>query len=108
MTVNLNTHQLHTYRVQNGKPTLLGKGLVQSKPVAWHVLRVQVVNSAHVDFPRLELFLDGREIPIAAVYAIQGVGRIGLITKGEIVAKFDGLRVIEMVANRPLSKPAAY
>jgi hypothetical protein len=108
VTVNLNTHQLSTYRVQNGKLTLLGKGPVKPKAGEWHVLRVQVVNSAHVDFPRLELFLDGREIPMAAVYAIHGVGRIGLITKGEIVAKFDGLRVIEMVANRPFSKPAAY
>ena len=108
VTVNLHTNQLSTYRVQDGKPTLLGKGLAQPKSGIWHVLRVQVVNSAHVDFPRLELYLDGYEVPMTDVYAIQGLGRIGLITKSGIVAKFDGLRVIEMVANRPLSKPAAY
>lgn len=108
VTVNLNTYQLSTYRVQNGKPTLLGKGLAQPKSGTWHVLRVQVVNSAHVDFPRLELYFDGYEVPMPEVYAIHGVGRIGVLTKAETVATFDGLRVIEMVANRPLSKPAAY
>lgn len=108
VTVNLNTNQLSTYRVQDGNQTLLGKGLAQPKSGTWHVLRVQVVNSAHVDFPRLELYFDGYEVPMTDVYAIHGLGRIGLITKSGIVAKFDGLRVIEMVANRPLSNPAAY
>lgn len=108
VTVNLNTNELSTYRVQNGKPSLLGKGSAQPKSGAWHVLRVQVVNSAHVDFPRLELYLDGWEVPMPEVYAIHGVGGIGVTTKAEMVAKFDGLRVIEMIANRPLSKPAAY
>jgi hypothetical protein len=108
VTVNLNTYQLSTYRVQDGKTTLLGKGLAKPKSGTWHVLRVQVVNSAHVDFPRLELYFDGYEVPMPEVYAIQGVGRIGVLTKAKTLAKFDGLRVIEMVANRPLSKPAAY
>ena len=108
VTVNLNSYELSTYRVQDGEPTLLGKGLAKPKPGTWHVLRVQVVNSAHVDFPRLELYFDGYEVPMPEVYAIQGKGRIGVLTKGETLAKFDGLRVIEMMANRPLSKPAAY
>lgn len=108
VTVNLNTNELSTYRVQNGKPTLIGKGPAKPKPGTWHVLRVQVVNSGHVDFPRLELYLDGWEVPMPEVYAIEGVGGIGVITKSEMVAKFDGLRVIEMVANRTFSKPAAY
>jgi len=108
VTVNLNTNELRTYRVQNGKPILLGKGSAKPKSGAWHVLRVQVVNSGHVDFPRLELYLDGYEVPMPEVYTIQGVGGIGVITKAEMIAKFDGLRVIEMVANRTFSKPAAY
>ena len=108
VTVNLNTNELSTYRVQNGKPILLGRGSAQPKSGAWHVLRVQVVNSGHVDFPRLELYLDGYEVPMPEVYAIQGVGAIGVITKAKMIAKFDGLRVIEMVANRTFSKPAAY
>ena len=108
VTVNLNTNELRTYRVENGKPTLIGKGPAKPKSRTWHALRVQVVNSGHVDFPRLELYLDGWEVPMPEVYAIQGAGGIGVITKAEMVAKFDGLRVIEMAANRTLSKPAAY
>ncbi|MDH5773605.1 MAG: hypothetical protein OEZ57_01650 [Nitrospirota bacterium] len=108
VTVDLNSYELRTYRVQDGEPSLLGKGVAKPKPGAWHVLRVQVVNSAHVDFPRLELYLDGYEVPMPEVYSIQGKGRIGVLTKGETVAKFDGLGVVEMMANRPLSKPAAY
>ncbi len=108
VTVNLHTKELSTYRVQNGKPMLIGKGPAIPKPGTWHVLRVQVVNSGHVDFPRLELYLDGWEVPMPEVYAIEGVGGIGVITMSEMVAKFDGLRVIEMVANRTFSKPAAY
>lgn len=108
MTLNLKANELSTYRVQNGKSSLLGKGTAQQKSGAWHVLRVQVVNSGHVDFPRLELYLDGWEVPMSEVYAIEGVGGIDVITKAEMLARFDGLRVIEMVANRPLSKPAAF
>jgi hypothetical protein len=108
VTVNLKTNELSTYRVQNGKPILLGKGSAKPKSGAWHVLRVQVVNSGHVDYPRLELYLDGYEVPMPEVYAIQGVGGVGVITKAEMIARFDGLRVIEMVANRTFSKPAAY
>lgn len=108
VTVNLNSYELRTYRVQDGEPSLLGKGVAKPKSGTWHVLRVQVVNSAHVDFPRLELYFDGYEVPMPEVYAILGKGRIGVLTKGETVAQFDGLGVIEMMANRPLSKPAAY
>ena len=108
VTMNLNTNELSTYRVQNGKPSLLGKGPAKPKPGTWHVLRVQVVNSGHVDFPRLELYLDGYEVPMPEVYWIEQMGGIGVITKAEMVARFDGLRVIEMVANRTFSKPAAY
>ncbi len=108
VTVNLNSYELNSYRVKDGKSTLIGKGLAKPKPGQWHVLRVQVVNSAHVDFPRLDLYFDGYEVPMPEVYAIEGKGRIGVLTKGETVAKFDGLRVIEMVTNRTYSKPAAY
>ncbi len=108
VTVNPTTKQLSIYRLQNGEPTLLGNGEIKTKPGPWHVLRVQTVNSAHVDHPRLEIYVDGHETRVMASEPIQGGGRIGLVTKGDMVAQFDRLRVIEMVTSRPMSKPAAY
>ncbi len=108
VTMNPTTKQLSIYRIQNGEPTLLGTGEIKIKPGPWHVLRVQTVNSAHVDHPRLEIYVDGYETRVMASEPIQGGGRIGLVTKGDMVAQFDRLRVIEMVTSRPMSKPAAY
>lgn len=108
VTLNPMNKQLSIYRVTNGNPTVLGQGTVKLKPGPWHVLRVETVNSAHVDHARLELYLDGHEVFLAASEPIQGQGRVGLVTKGDMVAQFDRLGVIEMVTNRPMSKPAAY
>lgn len=108
VTLNSTNDQLSIYRVENGQPMLLGTGAVKSKPGPWHVLRVQMVNSAHVDHPRLEIYVDGRETTVMASEHIKGRGHVGLVTKGDMVAKFDRLGVIEMITNRPLSRPAAY
>ena len=62
------------------------------------------MNSAHVDHARLEIYLDSHEVAMIASEPIQGRGRIGLVTKGDMVAQFDRLGVIEMVTNRTMSK----
>ena len=108
VTLHPESKRLSIYRVTNGKPTLLGQGTAKLKPGPWHVLRVETVNSAHVDHARLEIYLDSHEVTVMASEPIQGRGRIGLVTKGDMIAQFDRLGVIEMVTNRPLSKPAAY
>ena len=108
VTLNSTKSRLSIYRVQNGKPLLLGKGAVKLKRGPWHVLRVQMVNSAHVDHPLLEIYVDGRETAVMASEPIKGRGHVGLVTKGNIEAQFDRLGVIEMMTSRPMSKPAAY
>ncbi|MBA3612285.1 MAG: hypothetical protein H0W49_05075 [Nitrospirales bacterium] len=108
VTVNPGTGQLSLYRIKNGKTHLLGTGQGKLKKGSWHVLRVQVVNSAHVDHPRLEVYLDGYEAQLPAVEPLQSGGQIGLITTGELAANFDRFHAIEMITSRPLSKPAAY
>jgi len=108
VAVNPGTGRLSLYRIQNGETTLLGRGQGKLKKGSWHVLRVQVVNSAHVDHPRLEIYLDGYEAQMPAVEHLQGRGQIGLITTEDMVAQFDRLQAIEMITSRPLSKPAAY
>jgi len=108
VAVTPGTGQLSMYRIQNGEASLLGTGQGKLKKGSWHVLRVQVVNSAHVDHPRLEIYLDGYEAQLTAIEALQGGGQIGLITTGDMVAQFDRLHVMEMLTSRPLSTPAAY
>ncbi|MCA9423326.1 MAG: hypothetical protein KC592_20065, partial [Nitrospira sp.] len=108
VAVNPGTGQLSLYRIQNGVPSLLGTGQGKLKKGPWHVLRVQVVNSAHVDHPRLEIYLDGYEAQLPPLEALPGGGQIGLITTGDMVTQFDRLQAIEMFTSRPLSTPAAY
>ncbi len=108
VTLNPTDKQLSIYRVQNDKTTQLGKGSITLKKGPWHVLRVQMVNSAHVDHPLLELYVDGYETTVMAAEPVKGMGHIGLVTKGDMVAQFDRLGVIEMITSRPLSRPAAY
>ncbi|MGD9851793.1 MAG: hypothetical protein AB7T38_11035 [Nitrospirales bacterium] len=108
VAVHPETGKLGLYRTRNGETTLLGSGQGLLKQDAWHVLRVQVVNSAHVDHPRLEIYLDGYEAQLPPVEALSGGGQIGLITTGDMVAQFDRFQAIEMITSRPLSSPAAY
>lgn len=108
VAVNPETGQVSAYRIENGVATLLGTGQGKLKKGSWHVLRVQVVNSAHVDHPRLEIYLDGYEARMPAVEHLQGGGQIGLITIQDMVAQFDRFQAIEMITSRPISKPAAY
>ena len=108
VAVNPGTGQLGLYRTRNGETTVLGIGQGSLKKGSWHVLRVQVVNSAHVDHPRLEIYLDGFEVQLPHVEALPGGGLIGLITTGDMVAQFDRFQAIEMITSRPLSSPAAY
>ncbi len=52
--------------------------------------------------------MDGYETTVMAAEPVKGMGHIGLVTKGDMVAQFDRLGVIEMITSRPLSRPAAY
>ncbi|MCA9462686.1 MAG: hypothetical protein KC590_11215 [Nitrospira sp.] len=108
VTLNAPSDRLRIYRIEDALPRLLGEGPVQAKNGPWHVLRVQMVNSAHVDHPRLEIYVDGRETTVMGSEPIKGEGHVGLVTTGDTAAQFDGLRVMEMITNRPLSRPAAY
>ncbi|RMH09627.1 MAG: hypothetical protein D6704_00980 [Nitrospirae bacterium] len=108
VTINASATHLRVYRINKGVATILGEASATPKLEPWHVLRVQVVNSAHVDHPRLDIYVDGREAPMEMMDYIRDTGRIGLVTKGNAVVQFDRLHLIEMVTNRPLSPPAAY
>lgn len=108
ITLNASTSTVTTRLVSNGQTTVLGEVPVTLAARDWHMLRVQRINFLHLDKGRLGVFIDGA--PVAAVddVVLPQEGRIGLITIGPTAAKFDGLHVLDLVSNRPLSGPAAY
>jgi hypothetical protein len=88
--------------------TVLGQVSVKLAARSWHSVRVQRVNFLHVDKGRLGVFIDGAQVAAVDDTVLPREGRVGLITMGRTTAKFDGLHVVELVSNRPLSGPAAY
>ena len=88
VTLNSDFSMLRIYRISNGEPTLLGEGEVKVKDGPWHVLRVQMVNSAHVDHPWLEIYVDGYETGVMTSEFIGRKGHVGLVTKGGYGSEF--------------------
>ena len=108
ITLNASTGVVTTRLVSNGQTTILGKVPVKLVARPWHRLRVQRINFLHLDKGRLGVFVDGAQVAAVDDVVLPQEGRIGLITIGPTAAKFDGLHVLDLVSNRPLSGPAAY
>lgn len=108
VTLNSSTGKLTTRRVVNGRATVLGEATVKLAHRPWHTLRVQRINSIHLDRGRLSVFADGVQVAVVADAFVPAEGLVGLVTFGRTAAKFDGLHVLDLVSNRPLSQPAAY
>jgi hypothetical protein len=102
------TNTVAIHRVRNGQAVQIGSAPVKPAKGAWHLLRVQYSNFLNVSLPRLAIFFDGSEVSAVTDDVIGQVDRVGLVTRGDAVAKFDGLHLLDLVSNRPLSKPAAY
>ena len=108
ITLNASTGVVTTRQISNGQTTVLGAVPVKLAARAWHRLRVQRINFLHLDKGRLGVFVDGAQVAAVDDVVLPQEGRIGLITIGPTAAKFDGLHVLDLVSNRPLSGPAAY
>ena len=108
ITLNASTSTVTTRSVSNGQTTVLGKAPVKLAARPWHTVRVQRINFLHLDKGRLGVFVDGAQVAAVDDVVLPQEGLIGLITVGLTAAKFDGLHVLDLVSNRPLSGPAAY
>ena len=75
---------------------------------SWHSLRAQRVNFAHVNHPKLAAYIDGFQVAYTPEDVIPPLDRFGLVVHGYTKVKFDSLHVLDLVTNRPMSKPAAY
>ncbi|WP_455370415.1 hypothetical protein [Petrachloros mirabilis] len=96
------------YRVQDGQVILLATEAVRLGTKPWHSLRAQRVNFLHINRPTLAAYIDGFMVSITPDDVIPPIDRYGLVVQGDTRVKFDSLHVLDLVTNRPMSKPAAY
>jgi len=96
------------YRVRDDHVTLLATEAVRLGNRPWHILRAQRVNFMHINRPTLAAYIDGFMVSITPEDVIPPLDRYGLVVQGETKVKFDSLHVLDLVTNRPMSKPAAY
>lgn len=108
ITLNAKIGVVSTRRVNNGAATVLGQVSVKLAARPWHTIRVQRINFLHLDKGRLAVYVDGAQVAAVDDVVLPQEGRVGLITIGRSTAQFDGLHLLDLVSNRPLSKPAAY
>jgi len=105
VTVGSNGHSLEAVRIQGTEVTLLAKKRVEPRGNGWNFLRIQrnTIMSKEV----LEIFFDNQLILSISDSTI-GSGTIGIVTTGQSAFAFDNLRIVELLTNRPLSRPPAY
>ena len=100
------TNTLKVFKVINGQSMLLKESSVTPKDDGeWHFLRIQRNTIISQDF--IEISFDNQLI-LSFSDSSLGAGQVGVATTGDGVFAFDNLRAMEMLTNRPLSRPAAY
>ena len=97
-----------TRRVTDGVATVLGQVATKLSAKPWHTIRVQRINFLHLDKGRLAVFIDGAQVAAVDDAILPREGHVGLVALGSTDAQFDSLHILDLVSNRPFSKPAAY
>ena len=105
VVVTPETNTLEGFLVKNGQLTSLGKGTIAPRDNGWHYLRVY--RSTMISHEQIEIFFDNQRI-LSLSDSSYGKGQVGLVTFGQGVFAFDNLNSMELLTERPLSRPAAY
>ena len=98
-------NEVVVYVVKDGQPKELARETVIPESTEWHVLRVQRNTIISKEFT--EIFFD-HHLMIDVYDQSFKKGKIGLVAMGDGAFSFDNLRAMELMTNRPLSRPAAY
>lgn len=96
---------LEALRISHGEMTSLGQANLKHRQGDWHSLRIQ--RNTIISKEMIEVFFDNQLILSLSDQTIRG-GQVGLVTTGTSTYGFDNLRVVELLASRPLSRPPAY
>ena len=105
VVVEPKTNEIVAYVVKDGQPKEIARETLILEPSEWHFLRIQRNTIVSKEFT--EIFFD-HHLLIDVYDQSFKIGKIGLVAMGDGAFSFDNLRAIELMANRPLSRPAAY
>jgi len=105
VVVEPKTNEVVAYVVKDGQPTELAREALIPSPSDWHFLRIQRNTIISKEFT--EIFFD-HHLMIDVYDQSFKKGKLGLVAMGDGGFSFDNLRAMEMMTNRPLSRPSAY
>ncbi len=105
VVVEPKTNEIVAYVVKDGQPKELARETLILEPTEWHFLRIQRNTIISKEFT--EIFFD-HHLMIDVYDQSFKIGKIGLVAIGDGAFSFDNLRAMELMTNRPLSRPAAY
>jgi len=105
VVVTPETNTLQAYLVQDGQAKLLGEEKVLPMEGEWHFLRIHRIS--YISHFPIECYFDNQLI-LHLSDSTLGEGKVGLVTMGKGAFAFDNLRAMELLTERPLSRPPAY
>jgi hypothetical protein len=105
VVVEPKTNEVVAYVVKEGQPTELARESLIPQPSDWHFLRIQRNTIISKEFT--EIFFD-HHLMIGVYDQSFKTGKLGLVAMGDGRFSFDNLRAMELMTNRPLSRPSAY
>ena len=105
VVVEPKNNEVIAYVVKDGQPKELARETLIPEPSEWHFLRIQRNTIISKEFT--EMFFD-HHLMIDIYDQSFKKGKIGLVAMGDDAFSFGNLRAIELMTNRPLSKPSAY
>jgi len=105
VVVEPKTNEIIAYVVKNGEIKELARESVIPQSSEWHYLRIQRNTIISKEFT--EIFFD-HHLMIDVYDQSFKKGKFGLVSMGDGAFSFDNLRAMELMTNRPLSRPAAY
>jgi hypothetical protein len=99
------TNEVVVYVVKDGHPTELARESLIPRPADWHFLRIQRNTIVSKEFTEVSF---DHHLLIGVSDQSFKKGQLGLVAIGDGGFSFDNLRAMELMSNRPLSRPSAY
>jgi len=110
VVVTPETNTLEGFLVRDAQPTSLGEATVEPTKSDWHFLRIR--RSTMMSHDLIEVYFDNHLILSLSDSTLRE-GQVGLVTLGQGTwgqgtFAFDNLKAMELLTERPVSRPPAY